>query len=138
MGSEFLRPVALVDDELAVRDSLKFLLELEGFTVRAYGTPHAFLEERAAANPACLVLDQNMPGMTGLQLVDRLRTECSELPVILVTAQPSPAVVSMADDLGVAKVLEKPPDEGELLKFLRLHCSTNKMPLRSEPPLLLP
>jgi len=109
--------VALVDDDAAVRDSLKFLIELAGYGVGTYESAMAFLEDRAA-RPACLILDQHMPQMTGLELAARLRAEDRGLPILLVTGAPSPAIVARAAQLGIVKVLEKPPIEDDLMNFI--------------------
>jgi hypothetical protein len=60
--------VALVDDDVGVLDSLKFLLEAAGYTVDAYGSAMAFLADGARV-PACLIVDQHMPSMSGLKLI---------------------------------------------------------------------
>jgi len=109
--------VAIVDDDEAVRDSLKFLIEVAGYGVGAYGSAQAFLEDRTAS-PACLILDQHMPGMTGLELAAQLRAENREMPILLVTGAPSPAIMARAAQLGIVKVLEKPPIEDDLMNFI--------------------
>jgi FixJ family two-component response regulator len=112
--------VALVDDDPAVLDSLKFLLEVIGCKVATYASGRAFLESRVR-EAACLIVDQHMPGMTGLELAQKLREEGSSLPLLLMTGSPSPAIVARAALLGVEGVLEKPPDEDDLLKFVNTH-----------------
>jgi len=112
--------VAVVDDDPAVLDSLKFLLEMAGHSVAAYASAAAFLEDRAMS-PACLILDQQMPQMTGLELAARLLSEGGGLPVLLITGSPSPAIVARAAQLGIEKVLAKPPAEGDLLRFVNAH-----------------
>jgi len=108
--------VAIVDDDPAVVDSFKFLLELAGCTVDTYASAVEFLED-CAAHPACLVLDQHMPGMTGLELATQLRASGIAVPILLVTGAPSPAILARASELGI-QVLEKPPIEGDLLNFV--------------------
>jgi FixJ family two-component response regulator len=109
--------VAIVDDDVAVRDSLQFLLEVLGYSVEAFASAADFLKAKIG-NVACLILDHHMPEMTGLELIDRLRTEGNALPVLLVTGLSSPAIVSRAAELGVSKVLDKPPGEDDLLDFI--------------------
>jgi two-component system response regulator FixJ len=108
--------VALVDDDLAVRESLQFLLQCAGYTVAAYASPAEFLADRETS-PACLLVDQQMPAMSGLELVAHLRQQATDLPVLMITGSPSPAIVARAAQLGVA-VLEKPPAEADLLTFI--------------------
>lgn len=112
--------VAVIDDDPAVLNSLKFLLELAGHRVATYGSAAAFLEDRAVGH-ACLILDHHMPQMTGLALAARLRSEGDMLPVLLITGSPSAAIVAKAAELGVERVIEKPPSEQDLLSFVGAH-----------------
>ncbi len=112
--------VAIVDDDAAVLDSLKLLIELAGHRVHTYVSAAAFLSN-GASRPSCLILDHNMPGMNGLELAARLRAEGVDLPILLITGSPSPAIVARAAQLGVEKVLEKPPAEDDLLTFIATH-----------------
>ena len=81
--------VAVVDDDDAVRDSLRFLLEIAGYSVASYGSAAQFLHEAPIGELVCLVVDQHMPDQTGLQLVARLRAQGVTLPVALITGSPS-------------------------------------------------
>jgi two-component system, LuxR family, response regulator FixJ len=112
--------VAIIDDDPAVLDSLKFLLDVAGYAVGTYASAMAFLEDRAAW-PACLILDQHMPGMTGLELAARLRGELVNIPILLITALVSTAIIENAHKLGITKVLEKPLAEDDLLNFVHAH-----------------
>jgi two-component system response regulator FixJ len=114
-------PVAVIDDDPAVLDSLKFLLELAGHLVSTYGSAAEFLRDYTA-RPACLILDHHMPQMTGLDLAARLRSAGTAIPVLLITGSPSPAIRARAAALGVEKVLEKPPGEEDLLRFVKTYC----------------
>jgi two-component system response regulator FixJ len=108
--------VALVDDDLGVLDSLKFLLETAGYTVAAYSSALAFLADRVRV-PACLFVDQHMPSMSGLELIAHLRQAATGIPALMVTGSPSAAIIARANQLGVA-VLEKPPAEMDLVTFI--------------------
>jgi two-component system, LuxR family, response regulator FixJ len=112
--------VAVVDDDPAVLDSLKFLLEVAGYRVTVYPSAAAFLGN-GATRRACLILDQHMPRMTGLELVARLRNDGAHLPVLLITGSLSPTIVARAAELGIEKVLEKPLKEDDLLSFVNAH-----------------
>jgi two-component system response regulator FixJ len=109
--------VAIVDDDDAVLDSLRFLLEVAGLRVITYHSASDYLAD-TEARPDCLILDQHMPDMTGLELVERLRADGVPLRVMLITGLNSPRLRGRAAALGVAKVLEKPPAERELLEFI--------------------
>jgi two-component system, LuxR family, response regulator FixJ len=118
MQEESHRLIAVVDDDDAVRDSLRFLLEIAGYPVATYGSAAQFIQQAPLGDLACLVVDQHMPEQTGLQLVSRLRTQGVTLPVVLITGSPSPDLVRLAHELDVAKVLEKPLDDDMLLDFI--------------------
>jgi two-component system response regulator FixJ len=113
--------VAIVDDDQAVRDSLKFLLEVAGHTVGTYASAVAFLEDRAV-QPCCMILDQHMPQLTGLDLAARLRTDGIGIPILLISGALSPGIVARAAELGIEKVLGKPPTEDELLGFVNAYA----------------
>ena len=112
------RLVGVVDDDDAVRDSLRFLLEIAGFAVASYGSAAEFLRDAPIADLTCLVVDQHMPDQTGLQLVSRLRTQGVDLPVALITGSPSADLLRLARELNVVQVMEKPLDDDMLLDFI--------------------
>ena len=62
-----------------------------------------------------------MPHMTGLELAAQLRGDGADIPILLVTAQPSPAVIARAAELGIEKVLSKPPTKNDLLSFINAY-----------------
>jgi two-component system, LuxR family, response regulator FixJ len=112
--------VGIIDDDPAVLDSLKFLLEVVGYQVSTYASGNAFLDD-GATDPACLIIDQHMPGMTGLELAQKLRDGDDAIPILLITGSPSPAIVTRAAQLGIVNVLEKPPEEADLLSFVKTY-----------------
>jgi FixJ family two-component response regulator len=99
--------VIVIDDDLAVRNSLEFSLEVEGFTVRSYATGAELLSAGDLALCRCLVVDQNMPGMNGLDLIARLRAQQLAAPAILITSHPSLSLRERARAAGVP-IVEKP------------------------------
>ncbi len=111
------RQVAIIDDDDAVRNSLRFLLEVVGYAVSVFASAAEFLKAEPT-NLACLILDHHMPNMTGLELAGRLRADGVGIPILLITGSPSPDMVARAAELGIDRVLEKPPDEEELLDFI--------------------
>jgi two-component system, LuxR family, response regulator FixJ len=109
------RTVFIVDDDEAVRDSLKVLLESYGMTVRDYESTAAFSSERPSSSPACLILDQHLAGNTGLDYLASLDGHRQGLTVILITGQADAQMRARAHRLGVFAFLEKPIADGDLL-----------------------
>ena len=110
------RPViAVVDDDAGVRDSLRFLLETAGHAVETYESGARFLAEARPARVACLVLDQKMPQVTGLELLARLRQRGFAMPALLVASEPGAVLTRRAAELGALGVLEKPLAQDDLL-----------------------
>jgi len=110
--------VIVVDDDAAVRGSLKFALEVEGFAVHAYGRGDELFGDADLADCACFIIDQKLPGTTGLDLVAALRAQRIAAPVILITSAPPPAVQERAARAGVP-IVEKPLLGNALLECVR-------------------
>ena len=110
------RTVAVVDDDQAVRDLLRFLLEVIGYTVEIFASAAEFLQANVR-HFACLILDHHMPNMTGLELAGRLRDNGAFIPILLITGSPSPTITARAVELGV-KLIDKPPSEEALIDFI--------------------
>lgn len=100
--------IAIVDDDPAALQAMQFLLQVEGFGVRAYAGGRAFLDAAYSPGIACAIIDQNMPGLSGIEVVEQLRQSGMRLPVILVTATSSAKLVARAKVAGVDCVIEKP------------------------------
>ena len=115
MSSQIRPIVAVVDDDPDVLDSLRFLLETAGHVVETYASAARFLAEAEPARLACLVLDEHMPQVTGLDLLAQLRARGLATPTFLVTARPSLALARRAMELGVLDVFEKPLTQDDLL-----------------------
>ena len=109
--------VAIVDNDQAVRDSLRLLLDIMGYPADVFDSAANFLAADARSF-TCLILDHHMPNMTGLQLAEQLRAYGDSLPIMLITGSPSLDIISRAAELGIARVLEKPPSEEDLSAFI--------------------
>jgi two-component system, LuxR family, response regulator FixJ len=114
--------VVVVDDDRAVRNSLKFSLEIEGFSVRIFAAGGELLGSSLPHRYACLVIDQTLPGMNGLELVARLRERRILAPVILTTTHPSATLIERARRAGVA-IVEKPLLGNVLVDKIREICT---------------
>lgn len=106
--------IYVVDADLAVRQALAFTLDLEGFAVETLESGEALLLHDLPATGACLVIDQALPGVSGLDTVRQLRARGVRLPVILLAGEARPALLARAAAAGVVRVLEKPL-QGETL-----------------------
>ncbi len=100
--------VFVVDDQQAVRDSLRWLLESIGIPVRDYPTADAFLRDYDPAQPGCLILDVRMPGMSGLDLQEELARRGIELPTIVITAHAEVPMAVRAVKAGAVDFIQKP------------------------------
>jgi FixJ family two-component response regulator len=110
--------VAVIDDDNDVGDVLGGLLETMGYHVETYRSGMDFLSEATMDRLACLVVDQNMPSMTGLEMIERLAGRGVNIPALLITGVHDAEVERKAADLGVMTVLEKPMSHHELLRFI--------------------
>ncbi|BAU49008.1 LuxR family transcriptional regulator [Sulfurifustis variabilis] len=107
--------VYLVDDDQAVRDSLKWVIESAGFTVETYASSQAFLDAYRHDRPGCLVLDVRMPGISGLNLQTRLADKHSILPIIFISAHATVPDAVRAMRAGAVDFLIKPFNNQDLL-----------------------
>jgi FixJ family two-component response regulator len=99
--------ILVVDDDTAVRRALAFALELDGFEVETYESGEALLLRDTPEPPACLVIDERLPGISGLETLRQLRARHVDLPALLVTSHPKPLFRAGAAAAGVP-ILEKP------------------------------
>jgi FixJ family two-component response regulator len=111
--------VLVVDDDPAVRDALKFSLELEGLRVHTCASGAELLDHPALAQARCVVLDYRMPIMDGFQVLDSLAERGIRLPTILITTSVTDGIRARARKAGIAHVLEKPLLDGTLMDRLK-------------------
>lgn len=107
--------VFVVDDDLAVRQSLALLIRSMGLTVEAFESAQAFLAVCEPARAGCVVLDIRMPGMSGLELQEELYRRAIELPVIFITGHGDVAMAVRAMKQGAVDFIEKPFNDQHLL-----------------------
>ena len=106
--------VRVVDDEESVRDSRRFVLTLAGFEVACYSNGDDFLARADCRRPGCLILDLQMPGMSGLEVQSELLRRNIDLPVIFVTGHGEVNTAVIALKRGAFDFLEKPVEPSEL------------------------
>jgi FixJ family two-component response regulator len=110
------RTVYLLDDDEDVRLALQMLLQTMGFEVEAYPSALAFLDRRDRSRLGCIVADVRMPGLSGLQLVERLAAEGERMPVVVITGHGDVNACRRAFKGGAVDFLTKPVDEQVLLE----------------------
>ena len=110
--------VYIVDDDEAVRDSLRWLLEANSYRVRAYASAEAFLVEYDDQQPGVLIVDVRMPGMSGLELQEQLIARKSSMPVVFITGHGDIPMAISTMKKGAVDFLEKPFDETALRQIV--------------------
>jgi two-component system response regulator FixJ len=109
--------ICVIDDDQAVRESTAALLESAGYTVMPFASADDFLRHPYLGNANCLLCDLNMPGLSGLELLELLRSRGITAPAIVLTANAERSSARMTR-AGVLKVLRKPVSEAELLQWI--------------------
>jgi two-component system, LuxR family, response regulator FixJ len=115
--------IFIVDDDALVRDSTVDLLNSLGCPAVAFGSAEAFLDRWDGNDPLCLVLDQQLPGMNGLELQNQLHLAGCLAAIIFITADPDPAVRQRALNAGAVAYLNKPYEQGDLIVALKAALS---------------
>jgi two-component system response regulator FixJ len=110
-----LAKVFIVDDDEAVRESLKLLLESYGFAVDDYASPEDFLRRYRPGRRQCLILDQHLPALSGLDFLASAEAATLELPVILITGRGDSSIRERARALGVIAYFDKPAAGDDLI-----------------------
>ncbi len=111
--------VHVVDDDLAVRKALAFLLAMADLSVRLYESATAFLAQLPDAAPGCVVTDVRMAGIDGLELLRRIKVSNSPMPVVVMTAHGDIPMAVQAMRMGAIDFVEKPFDDAPFLVAVR-------------------
>jgi FixJ family two-component response regulator len=111
--------IAIIDDDEAMQDSLRDLMEAAGLVARCFGSAEEFLESDLHTRAACLIVDIRMPKMSGLELQARLKKEECDIPIIFVTAYGDARMRIQAMREGAVEFLAKPFDHQLLLQTIR-------------------
>jgi FixJ family two-component response regulator len=106
--AEELTWIAIVDDDPSVLKSLTRALRVHAFHTKAYGSAQQFLASLVDDTPGCLIVDVQMPGMTGLELIQHLTSAGIHIPTIVITAHSDMRVRERPEFEGVIAVLPKP------------------------------
>jgi FixJ family two-component response regulator len=111
--------VSIVDDDLSVRESLKMLFESADFDAEVFASAEEFLSDGRLLESACLVLDVQLPGISGIDLQKRLRADGYNITVIFITAHPDEHTRELAMRAGAISFFSKPFSGTDLLTAVR-------------------
>jgi FixJ family two-component response regulator len=114
--------VYVIDDDESIRRALKRLLRSMGYHAVTFESAEDFMEATSCRGEGCLVLDIRLPGMTGLDLQEKLASSGAKSPVIFMTAHDNPHWQERAKKAGAVAYLRKPFDEQSLLGAMQLAC----------------
>ncbi|MGB7755051.1 MAG: response regulator [Salinisphaera sp.] len=110
--------VVVVDDDVSLCASLEMLLAAAGYMCVSYESAEAYLERSEAGRPGCLLLDVELPGMSGLELQQEIDAQTTDVPIIFLTASGSDNDQHQALSAGAAAFLHKPVDPDHLLDHI--------------------
>jgi FixJ family two-component response regulator len=111
--------VHVVDDDEALRDSLRWLLESAGHRVATYATAESFLATFEPEQAGCIALDVRMPGMSGLELQDKLKRRGHTIPIIFITGHGDVPMAVNAVKKGALEFIEKPFNDQAFLVLIK-------------------
>lgn len=117
--------ICIIEDDAAVRESLRLMLELHGYGVEEFEDGALFLARERFDDVLCIILDLNLPGENGLQILSRLRAQAIATPTFIVTGRADAAVRKEAMRLEALALFEKPLPARELLAAVE---TIGKMP----------
>jgi len=116
---EFDTVIAIVDDDLSVREGLQSLIRSAGWKAETFASAQEFLGRAGAEAPSCLVLDLQLPGLSGLDLQKRMAEVGLEIPIVFLTGHGNIPASVQAMKAGAVEFLTKPFDEQELLHAIQ-------------------
>ena len=111
--------IAIVDDDLSVREGLSSLIRSAGWRVETFASAQEFLARRGADAPSCLVLDLQLPGLSGLDLQKRMAEVAMDIPIVFLTGHGNIPSSVQAMKAGAVEFLTKPFDDEELLHAIQ-------------------
>jgi two-component system, chemotaxis family, CheB/CheR fusion protein len=111
--------VFVVDDDRAVREAMGDLLQENGYSVELFADGSAFLQAHYPGRKGCLLVDALMPGMSGVELIERLKAAGRQLPAIVITGSGAVSIAVQAMKAGAVDFIEKPVGHDELLASVK-------------------
>ena len=122
--------VAIVDDEEGIRKALSRLLRASGLDAESYANGQEFLDAAAEHRPDCVVLDLHMPGMSGLQVLRKLKAAGQRLSIVVITAHDEPETRERCIDAGACAYLRKPLEDRLLLNAISAAMRAHTAPIK--------
>ena len=122
--------VAIVDDEEGIRKALSRLLRASGLEAESYANGQEFLDAAAEHRPDCVVLDLHMPGMSGLQVLRKIKATGQRLSIVVITAHDEPETREQCIDAGACAYLRKPLEDRLLLNAISAAMRTHSASIK--------
>ena len=116
--SKAIPNISIVDDDESLREAMKSLLRSMGYNVFTFGSANKFLESEQVHNSSCLITDLHMPGLSGLDLQDRLIAQRYRIPIIFITGRPDDIARARAMKAGAVAFLTKPINHNQFVGCL--------------------
>jgi FixJ family two-component response regulator len=127
--------VFVVDDDSAMRDSLKFLFQSVGLDTLVFASASDFLQNELPDAPCCLVVDVRLPGLSGLELQTELAKANNRIPVIFMTGHGDIRMAATAMKAGAVEFLQKPFRDQDMLDAVRLAIEQDRIRRKTEKPI---
>jgi FixJ family two-component response regulator len=124
--------VVVVDDDISVRESLELLIQNEGWQAALFESAQEFLTRLPSVVPSCLILDVNLPDLSGLDIQQRISDEKSSIPIIFITGYGDIPTSVRAMKAGAAEFLTKPLNDEILIKAIRDAVRRSQADLKRE------
>jgi two-component system CheB/CheR fusion protein len=113
------KTIYIIDDDAAVRSAMRMVFEANGFNVETFGDCEDFSYAPRIEVDSCLLVDANLPGMSGLEMLQKLASSHSQLRAILMTGEGDVKMAVQAMKAGAFDFMEKPVNQSDLLKFVK-------------------
>jgi len=118
--------ISIVDDDPSVREATKGLVRSLGYGAAAFASAEDFLQSDHVNDTACLITDVQMPGLSGVELQNRLIAQGNCTPIIFITAFPEQRIRARALEAGAVGFLSKPFDEDRLIEYIQAALNGGK------------
>ena len=115
-----------MDDDVSVLDAIKTVLDTQNWNTKTYASGEAFLSDLKHHKPDCIILDSNLPGLSGVTVAHTINTSQNSIPIIVLTAYPESSMAMKIKKLGAHHILVKPVTAAVLIEKIRQAVKLNK------------